>query len=260
MMCFIVFIRGGIFMKTAISVKELYVSYNGSEALKNVSFKVAEGKLVGIIGPNGAGKSTLLKALLNLILKDKGEVEILGKTIKEMRTKVAYVPQRSNIDWDFPITVIDTVLLGTYPNLGIFKRPKKIDKDWANECLKKVRIEEFRNRQIGELSGGQQQRVFLARALAQKPELYFLDEPFVGVDVTSEETIISILKELRDIGKTVVVVHHDLSKASDYFNELILLNKELIESGVVEKVFRPEVLGKAYSNQIPSMTNEEVKV
>jgi ABC-type Mn2+/Zn2+ transport system ATPase subunit len=247
-------------MKTAISVKELYVSYNGSEALKNVSFKVDEGKLVGIIGPNGAGKSTLLKALLNLILKDKGEVEILGKTIKEMRTQVAYVPQRSNIDWDFPITVIDTVLLGTYPNLGIFKRPKKIDKYWAHECLKKVGIEEFYNRQIGELSGGQQQRVFLARALAQKPEMYFLDEPFVGVDVTSEETIISILKELRDIGKTVVVVHHDLSKASDYFNELILLNKELIESGVVEKVFRPEVLGKAYSNPIPSMTNEEVKV
>jgi manganese transport system ATP-binding protein len=244
-------------MKTAISVKELYVSYYGSEALKNVSFTVEEGKLVGIIGPNGAGKSTLLKVLLNLIQKDKGQVEILGKTIREMRTKVAYVPQRSNIDWDFPITVIDTVLLGTYPNLGIFKRPKKIDKDWALECLEKVGIAEFRNRQIGELSGGQQQRVFLARALAQKPEMYFLDEPFVGVDVTSEETIISILKELRDIGKTVVVVHHDLSKASDYFNELILLNKELIESGDVEKVFRPEVIGKAYINQFP---NVEVKV
>ncbi|WP_075618668.1 metal ABC transporter ATP-binding protein [Paenisporosarcina indica] len=247
-------------MKTAISVKDLFVSYHGSEALNNVSFTVNEGNLVGIIGPNGAGKSTLLKSLLNLISIDKGEVQILGKSIKEMRTKVAYVPQRSNIDWDFPITVIDTVLLGTYPNLGIFKRPKKSDKAWALECLEKVGIAEFRHRQIGELSGGQQQRVFLARALAQKPDMYFLDEPFVGVDVTSEETIITILKELRDIGKTVVVVHHDLSKASDYFNELILLNKELIEYGAVEKVFTPEVLGKAYSNHFPSMTAVEVKI
>lgn len=246
-------------MKTAISVKELYVSYYGSEALKNVSFTVEEGKLVGIIGPNGAGKSTLLKAILNLIQKERGEVAILGKTIKEMRTKLAYVPQRSSIDWDFPITVIDTVLLGTYPNLGVFKRPKKTDKAFAHECLEKVGMTEFRNRQIGELSGGQQQRVFLARALAQKPEIYFLDEPFAGIDVTSEETIISILKQLRDSGKTVVVVHHDLSKAAHYFNELILLNKELIDFGVVEKVIRPEVLDKAYSNQFSSLTNLRVK-
>jgi len=246
-------------MKTVISVNELFVSYHGSEALRNVSFTVNEGSLVGIIGPNGAGKSTLLKSLLNLISKDNGDVQILGKSIKEMRTKVAYVPQRNNIDWDFPITVIDTVLLGTYPNLGIFKRPKKADKAWALECLEKVGIAEFRNRQIGELSGGQQQRVFLARALAQKPEMYFLDEPFVGVDVTSEETIISILKELRDNGKTIIVVHHDLSKAPDYFNELILLNKELIEFGAIEKVFNPEVLGKAYNNQFPAITKVEVK-
>jgi ABC-type Mn2+/Zn2+ transport system ATPase subunit len=227
--------------------------------LKNVSFTVEEGKLVGIIGPNGAGKSTLLKAILNLIQKERGEVAILGKTIKETRTKLAYVPQRSSIDWDFPITVIDTVLLGTYPNLGVFKRPKKTDKAFAHECLEKVGMTEFRNRQIGELSGGQQQRVFLARALAQKPEIYFLDEPFAGIDVTSEETIISILKQLRDSGKTVVVVHHDLSKAAHYFNELILLNKELIDFGVVEKVIRPEVLDKAYSNQFSSLTNLGVK-
>lgn len=246
-------------MKTAIAVKELYVSYFGSEALKNVSFTVEEGKLVGIIGPNGAGKSTLLKALLNLIQKEKGEVAILGKTIKEMRTKVAYVPQRSSIDWDFPITVFDTVLLGTYPKLGVFKSPKKIDKAFAYECLEKVGMTEFRNRQIGELSGGQQQRVFLARALAQEPEIYLLDEPFVGVDVTSEETIILILKQLRDLGKTVVVVHHDLRKAKEYFNELILLNKELIDFGVVEKVIRPEVLEKAYNIQFSPLTNLEAK-
>ncbi|WP_419958678.1 metal ABC transporter ATP-binding protein [Psychrobacillus psychrotolerans] len=246
-------------MKTAIAVKELYVSYFGSEALKNVSFTVEEGKLIGIIGPNGAGKSTLLKALLNLIQKEKGEVAILGKTIKEMRTKVAYVPQRSSIDWDFPITVFDTVLLGTYPKLGVFKRPKKIDKAFAYECLEKVGMTEFSKRQIGELSGGQQQRVFLARALAQEPEIYLLDEPFVGVDVTSEETIILILKQLRDLGKTVVVVHHDLRKAKEYFNELILLNKELIDFGVVEKVIRPEVLEKAYNIQFSPLTNLEAK-
>ncbi|EPD53254.1 hypothetical protein HMPREF1210_00985 [Paenisporosarcina sp. HGH0030] len=245
-------------MTTAIAVSDLFVSYNGNEALRNVSFTVEEGNLVGIIGPNGAGKSTLLKALLNLIKKDTGKVEILGKSIKEMKTKVAYVPQRSNIDWDFPITVMDTVLIGTYPNLGIFNRPKKEHKAWALECLKKVGMADYGNRQIGELSGGQQQRVFLARALVQKPEMYFLDEPFVGVDVTSEEKIISILKELRDSGKTVVVVHHDLSKASDYFNELILLNKELIEHGIVEKVFQPAVLNKAYTNQFSPIVGTEV--
>lgn len=165
----------------------------------------------------------------------------------------------ANIDWDFPITVFDTVLLGTYPKLGVFKRPKKIDKAFAYECLEKVGMTEFSKRQIGELSGGQQQRVFLARALAQEPEIYLLDEPFVGVDVTSEETIILILKQLRDLGKTVVVVHHDLRKAKEYFNELILLNKELIDFGVVEKVIRPEVLEKAYNIQFSPLTNLEAK-
>lgn len=245
-------------MTTALNVTNLYVSYNGNEALSNVSFKVNQGSLVGIIGPNGAGKSTLLKVLLDLIKKDTGKIEILGKPIKEMKTRVAYVPQRSHIDWDFPITVMDTVLIGTYPNLGLFKRPKREQKEWAIECLKKVGMSEYANRQIGELSGGQQQRVFLARALAQKPDMYFLDEPFVGVDVTSEEKIVSILKELRDSGKTVVVVHHDLSKASDYFNELILLNKELIEHGLVEKVFQPAVLNKAYTNQFSTLLGTEV--
>ncbi len=244
-------------MKAAISVNDLSVSYNGNDALRNVSFTVEEGKLIGIIGPNGAGKSTLLKVLLNLIKKDRGSIEILGKSIRQMRKSVAYVPQRSNIDWDFPITVMDTVLIGTYPNLGILKRPQKEHRAWAFECLEKVGMSEYRNRQIGELSGGQQQRVFLARALAQKPTMYFLDEPFVGVDVTSEEKIISILKELRDNGKTVIVVHHDLSKASDYFNELILLNKELIAYGLVENVFKPEVLNRAYTNQFSSILGGE---
>jgi manganese transport system ATP-binding protein len=247
-------------MNSALSVKSLFVSYHGNEAVKNVSFSIEPGKLVGIIGPNGAGKSTLLKALLNLIPKDNGEVQIYGKSFNELRKSVAYVPQRSNIDWDFPITVLDTVLLGTYPKLGLFKRPKKSEKEWALQCLQRVGIAEFSKRQIGELSGGQQQRVFLARALAQESEMLFLDEPFVGIDVSSEETIITILKELKNTGKTILVVHHDLSKVSDYFDQLVLLNKELIGFGDINQVLNAEVLAKAYSGQFSFLDRLGVKI
>ncbi|CAM3660942.1 metal ABC transporter ATP-binding protein [Cytobacillus oceanisediminis] len=237
----------------AISIQDLHVSYYGNEAVKGVSLSVETGNLVGIIGPNGAGKSTFLKAMLNLIPKDKGDVKVMGRTIKEVRKRIAYVPQRNDIDWDFPITVLDAVLIGTYPHLKLFRRPKKKDKEWAMQCLQRVGMQDFSKRQIGELSGGQQQRVFLARALAQQADLFFLDEPFVGVDVSSEETIVKILKELCRQGKTVIVVHHDLSKANDYFNQLILLNKELIGFGTVEEVFKPEVIKKAYKGQFAFM-------
>ena len=236
-------------MSSALTVKNLFVSYHGNEAIKNVSFSIEQSKLVGIIGPNGAGKSTLLKGLLNLIPKDKGDVQIYGESIDKRRKSIAYVPQRNNIDWDFPISVLDTVLLGTYPNLGLLNRPKRREKEWALQCLQRVGMEDYRKRQIGELSGGQQQRVFLARALAQKSEMFFLDEPFVGIDASSEETIISILKELKNSGKTILVVHHDLSKVSDYFDQLILLNKELVGYGDIDQVLRADVLSKAYSGQ-----------
>ncbi|GGI14759.1 metal ABC transporter ATP-binding protein [Gottfriedia solisilvae] len=236
-------------MIKALVIKDLYVSYQGNQVIQNVSFEVEKGKLVGIIGPNGAGKSTLMKAILELIPRDTGVINIFGQSIRNFRKFVAYVPQRSDIDWDFPITVLDVVLLGTYPNLGFFKKPKKEDKDWAVECLRKVGMENFKNRQIGELSGGQQQRVFLARALVQNTDILFLDEPFVGIDVTSEETIIKILKELRNSGKTIIVVHHDLSKAEKYFDDLLLLNRSLVEYGTVNEVLDPEVISKAYSNQ-----------
>lgn len=236
-------------MNFALEVNDLFVSYNGVEAVQDVNFSIEKGNLVGIIGPNGAGKSTLVKALLELIPKDKGNIQVNGKSFKEYRKLVAYVPQRNNIDWDFPITVLETVLLGTYPKLGLFKRPSKAEKDWALECLQKVGMKEYSNRQIGELSGGQQQRVFLARAIAQKSDLLFLDEPFVGIDVLSEETIITILKELKSNGKTILVVHHDLSKVSSYFDQVILLNKKLVGFGDVKKVLHPEVLARAYSNQ-----------
>ena len=239
---------------SAIYISDLHVSYYGIEALKGISLSIDTGNLVGIIGPNGAGKSTFLKAMLNLIPTDKGEVKVLGNSIKDVRKQIAYVPQRSNIDWDFPITVLDAVLIGTYPHLMLFQRPKKKEKEWALECLERVSMQDFRNRQISELSGGQQQRVFLARALAQKADLFFLDEPFVGIDIASEETIVQILKDLCRQGKTVIVVHHDLSKANDYFHQLILLNKELIGYGSVDKIFKPEVIKKAYNGQFAFLT------
>ncbi|MBA2176020.1 metal ABC transporter ATP-binding protein [Halobacillus locisalis] len=239
--------------QTAISIEDLHVSYFGNEAIRHVSLNVEPGNLVGIIGPNGAGKSTLLKAMLGLIPRDKGQVKILDKPVKEVRKQIAYVPQRNDIDWDFPITVLDAVLLGTYPRLKRFRRPGKKERQWALECLARVGMDAFSKRQIGELSGGQQQRVFLARALAQQADVFFLDEPFVGVDASSEETIVKILKELGEQGKTVVVVHHDLSKANEYFNQLILLNKELIGFGTVGDVLQSKVIERAYQGQFAFM-------
>ncbi len=243
-------------MEKAIEVNNLHVSYYGKEVIQDISFSLGKGKLIGIIGPNGAGKSTMMKAILGLIPKDYGEVKIHGKEIKTMRKNIAYVPQRSDLDWDFPINVIDTVLLGTYPQLGLFRRPGKKEKKWARECLEKVGMEKFAKHQIGELSGGQQQRVFLARALAQRAEMFFLDEPFVGIDVASEQTIINILKQLRDEGKTVFVIHHDLSKVEDYFDDLILINKKLIQSGPVRDVFQRETMTRAYQTNFPFMNME----
>jgi len=232
-----------------ITVKHISVSYDGNEVVKDVSFSFGAGSLIGVLGPNGAGKSTLLKAMLGLIHKDHGDVKIGSQTVNSMRKQIAYVPQRSNIDWNFPIIVKDTVLLGTYPRTGILRRPRKADKEFAMECLKQVGMENFANRQIGELSGGQQQRVFLARALAQKADYFFLDEPFVGIDVSSEEIIIGILRELQAAGKVIFVVHHDLSKVKSYFDELILINKELIDAGPTSKVFQSGNMTKAYNRE-----------
>lgn len=234
-------------MSHAVQVQKLHVSYDGEEVVSNINFSFDSGNIIGIIGPNGAGKSTLMKSVLGLIPRDKGDITFHGKGIKEIRRKVAYVPQRSNIDWDFPITVRDTVLLGTYPSLRVFQRPKKAEKQLALSCLEQVGMEDFGNRQIGELSGGQQQRVFLARALAQQADFFFLDEPFVGIDVASERTIIKILKDLRDQNKTVFVVHHDLATVEDYFDELVIINKELIDAGPVQTVFQSDLVTKAYN-------------
>lgn len=229
-----------------LKVSNMDVSYVGNRVIENISFSFHTGNLIGIIGPNGAGKSTLMKAMLHLIPLDRGKVTYENQSIKHVRKKIAYVPQRANIDWDFPILVRDTVLLGTYPRLGLFRRPKKKDKLFAEKCLEKVGMVEYANRQIGELSGGQQQRVFLARALAQKADWFFLDEPFVGIDVASEQVIINILKSLKKAGKTIFVVHHDLSKVEDYFDNVILINKKLYGAGPVKEVFKRDIVQQCY--------------
>ncbi len=244
-------------METTIRVNNLYVSYDGNRILTDAQFEMPTGRLVGIIGANGSGKSTLMKGMLGLIPVDRGEVTIEGKTVKEQLKNIAYVPQRATIDWDFPITVLDTVLLGTYPSLGLFRRPKKQHREWAQQCLEKVGMGEYAERQIGELSGGQQQRVFLARALAQKADFLFLDEPFVGIDVTSEALIIKILKELRDEGKSIFVVHHNLTQLQDYFNDLIVVKRGVLAAGPVEKVLTQDVLKEAFQFEFSFL--EEVK-
>ncbi|UCZ54526.1 metal ABC transporter ATP-binding protein [Bacillus shivajii] len=232
-------------LNETIDVRDLSVHYQGHLALKQITFKATKGNIIGVIGPNGAGKSTLMKAMLGLE-KSKGEVSFFGNNIKNIRKSIAYVPQRNSIDWDFPVRVEDVVLMGRYMHVPLLKKIRRKDRERAKSALRKVGMEDFAKRQIGELSGGQQQRVFIARALAQDAELFFLDEPFVGIDVKSEEIIVDLLHELRNDGKTIFVIHHDLSKVEKYFNELILLNQELIEAGPVKDVYRPEYLKQAY--------------
>ena len=209
------------------------------------------GKIYGIVGPNGAGKSTLFKAILGLVEINTGTVKINGKDIRTQRKEVVYVPQKNDVDWTFPATVFDIVLMGRYPHKKIFQRLSKADKAMAMDALEEVGMTEFRDRQIGELSGGQQQRVFLARALCQEADIFFLDEPFVGVDMLTEEKIIQILKKLADEGKTLLVVHHDLSTVEDYFDKVVLLNHRLVAYGDTESTFTKENIAKAYRGQLP---------
>lgn len=239
-----------------IRVNDLSVNYSGEQALKEVSFEFERGQIIGIIGPNGAGKSTLIKAIMGLE-RAKGKVELFGKTIKQMRKKISYVPQRNQIDFDFPVLVEDVVLMGRYAFIPWYKRAGKLDKETAQEALEQVGMKEFSKRQIGQLSGGQQQRVFIARALAQKAEVFFLDEPFVGIDATSEDIIVRTLRDLQKSGKTIFVVHHDLSKVEQYFDQLLLLNQELIGAGDIATVYKPELLTEAYKGSITMFADNE---
>lgn len=231
-----------------ISVKNLTVAYQGKLAIDRINVNIPNGVITGIIGPNGAGKSTLLKGMMGLIKTESGVTTVGGAPIKEMQKNIAYVEQRSLIDLSFPIKVSEVVLLGTFPKLGLFRRPKKAEKEKVLDCLEKVKMSEFKDRQIGELSGGQLQRVFIARALAQEADIIFLDEPFVGIDMVSEQVIIHLLKEMRDEGRTIVIVHHDLHKVTDYFDDLIILNHRLIANGPVAQTFTTQNIQEAYGD------------
>ncbi len=236
---------------SVISVKGLSVSYERKRVLANIFLEIEKGRVIGVVGPNGAGKSTLFKAILGLIDINTGLIKIKGNDIKASRKEMAYVPQKNDVDWNFPATVMDIVLMGRYPHKGMFQRLSAEDREIANHALEETGMTSFRDRQIGELSGGQQQRVFLARALCQQAEIFFLDEPFVGVDITTEEKIISILKALAADGKTLLVVHHDLSSVDDYFDDVILLNQRLVSYGPTSETFTQANIKKAYRGQLP---------
>jgi manganese/zinc/iron transport system ATP- binding protein len=229
-----------------LQVSELSVNYEKTPVLWDISFSIPAGKLVGIIGPNGAGKTTLVKAALGLIKPLSGKIDFFGCPLREVQERVAYVPQRESVDWEFPITVKDLVLMGRYGRLGLFRRPRPADVTATNHYLDLVGMSAYADRQISQLSGGQQQRIFLARALVQEADIYFMDEPFAGIDVGSEAVIVSLLKQLRDKGKTVFIVHHDLNTAESYFDWAILLNLRLIAYGEFKDVFTPENLNKTY--------------
>jgi len=233
-----------------LEIHDLTVAYDNKPVLWNADFSIPKGKMVGIVGPNGAGKSTLLKAIMGLVPIASGFTKILNDQLKNVRHKVAYVPQKETVDWDFPATVLDVVEMGRYGKISLFKRLRKSDKLIAVEALKKVKMLDFADRHISELSGGQQQRVFIARALAQEADIYFMDEPFAGVDMASEKAIVDILYEMQKDGKTIFVVHHDLQSAMDYFDWMVFLNTRIVASGPTTEVFSTETLQKTYGGNL----------
>ncbi len=234
----------------AVEFHDLTVSYDKKPVLWNIDMTLPQGAITGIIGPNGAGKSTLIKAAMGLLPLGSGYVRMFDQQLNKVRQRVSYVPQRESVDWDFPTSVLDVVLMGRYARLGLLKRPGKEDKNVAMSCLEQVGMQAFVNRQISQLSGGQQQRVFLARALAQEADLYFMDEPFAGVDAATETAILEILQALTANGKTVIVVHHDLQSAAEFFDWVVLLNMRLIAVGPIEQVFTQQSLQQTYGGRL----------
>lgn len=236
-------------MSAPIIVEGVTVSYNRKQVLQNVYVQFDEGQLVGVLGPNGAGKSTLFKAILGLLQPDSGSISIFGDGLAGQRKRIAYVPQKDEVDWSFPATVEDIVLMGRYPGKKLWQAISKNDHELANKAMEELRITDFKNRQIGALSGGQQQRVFLARAICQEADILMLDEPFVGVDITTEEHIIKLLHDLAEQGKTILVVHHDLSTVPQYFDQVLLLNQRIMAFGDVETTFTQENIARTYGGQ-----------
>lgn len=233
-----------------LTIHDLTVAYQRKPVLWDIDLNIPEGKLVALIGPNGAGKSTLLKACLDLMPTTSGEVLFYGQPLAKQRSKVAYVPQRESVDWDFPISALDVVTMGTYQQIGWFRPVRKKHRALAREALRKVGIEHLADRQISQLSGGQQQRVFLARALVQDARFYLMDEPFAAVDAATELAIVNLLKELQADGKTALVVHHDLATVTQYFDWVILLNSRIVATGPTGEVFTAENLRKTYGGNL----------
>lgn len=236
-----------------VAVRDLTVAYREEPVLWDVDLTVPEGRLVAIVGPNGAGKSTLIKSILDLVPRTSGTVSVYGKSYKENREMVGYVPQRGSVDWDFPTTSLDIVQMGLYGKLGWIRRPGKKERRIAYECLQKVGMEDYADRQISQLSGGQQQRVFLARALAQDAEIYFMDEPFAGVDAATEAAIVNVMRDLRAAGKTLIIVHHNLETVLEYFDWVVLLNVQVIASGPAKETFTLENIRKTYGGRIAAL-------
>jgi len=241
----------------AVEIQNLTISYSRKPAVKGINLQIPKGKIIGIIGPNGAGKSTLLKGILGLLPKDNGRILIYGKSLSEMLKKISYIPQKESFDWDFPVTVVDEVVMGRFTHLSLFGRPGNEDKTKVIEALKKVDMLRFSKRQIRYLSGGQQQRIFLARCLAQESEILLLDEPFVGVDAATEQAIFALMKKLKGEGKTILVVHHDLGKVTEYFDYLALINNYLIAFGETGDVFTHELLDKTYGGRLTILQESE---
>lgn len=231
--------------KIIIEVEDLTIAYHDKPVLWDNDIQIVENSRTAIIGPNGAGKSTLLKGILGLQKKLSGEIQIMGKTLEEVKKKIAYIPQAGSVNWDFPTTVFDVVLMGRYVHLGWIKRPGKKDYEIAEAALAKIGMLDLKDRQISQLSGGQRQRVFIARAIAQDADIYFMDEPLAGIDKKTEKVIIDFLKEAQLQKKTSVVVHHDLNTIKDYFTHVVILNKKVIAQGKVEEVYTRENLEKA---------------
>lgn len=238
--------------------ERLSAAYGKEPIIFDINLEIPKGTIAGIVGPNGAGKSTLIKAIMGLVPVCQGKVSIFGKPFKKALKHVGYMPQRENIDWDFPVTVHDVVMMGRYQKLGLFKSPTKEDHDFVNACLGKVELLPYKDRQISNLSGGQQQRVFLARALAQESDLYFMDEPFAGVDAKTEKAIMTVLQELRDKGKSLIVIHHDLATVRDHFDYLVLINHQIIAAGPTEKIFTIENLEKTYQGNLHIFREREL--
>lgn len=233
-----------------LEVHDLTVSYSKKPVLWGVDFSLPAGSITGIVGPNGAGKSTLLKSIMGLIPLSSGYVKLFGQPLDMVRKRVSYVPQRESVDWDFPVSVLDVVLMGRYEKTGMFRNTKKQDRTIALDCLDKMGMAAYANRQISQLSGGQQQRVFLARALAQEADMYFMDEPFAGVDAATEQAIVGLLKEMAAAQKTIIVVHHDLQSARTYFDWIVLLNMRLVAAGPIQQVFTEEMIQQAYGGRL----------